>query len=85
MAARLPVVATAVGAVPELVEPGVTGLLASPGDVAALAGALASLARDPERRRAMSEAAGARAAHLGLEAMVAAYSELFERVAGGRR
>ena len=84
MAARLPVVATAVGAVPELVEPGVTGILTEPGDAAALARALASLARDPERRRAMGEAAGARAARFSAAAMIAAYAELFERAAGKR-
>jgi glycosyltransferase involved in cell wall biosynthesis len=38
-------------------EPGeVTGLLVPPGDVAALSRAIAALARDPERRRAMGRA-----------------------------
>jgi glycosyltransferase involved in cell wall biosynthesis len=85
MAAHLPVVATTVGAVPELVEPGVTGILTEPGDAAALARALASLARDPERRRAMGEAAGARAARFTATAMIAAYAELFERAARTRK
>jgi glycosyltransferase involved in cell wall biosynthesis len=84
MAARLPVAATAVGAIPELIEPGVTGILTSPGDAAALGNALASLAHDAERRRAMGEAARARAAHFGVDAMAASYSELFERAAGVR-
>jgi glycosyltransferase involved in cell wall biosynthesis len=53
MDATLPVVATAVGGVPDLIEPGVHGLLVAPQDPAALAGAIAELLRDPERRRSM--------------------------------
>lgn len=82
MAAGLPVVATAVGGVPELVEDGVTGLLAAPGNVPALADALASLAADPQRRQELAASARQRAARFSLGAMVAAYSQLFERVAG---
>ncbi len=81
MAAGLPVVATAVGGVPELVENGVFGLLSPPADTGSLALALASLATDAGRRRAMGEAARARAAAFGVEAMVAAYGDLFLRVA----
>ena len=46
MAAGLPVAATAVGGVPELVAHQATGLLVPPGDTPALADALALLARD---------------------------------------
>jgi glycosyltransferase involved in cell wall biosynthesis len=81
MAARLPVVATAVGGVPELVEEGLTGILVPPGSEEALADALASLASGSERRRAMAEAAGDRAVRFGIDAMVQGYSELFSRVA----
>ncbi len=56
MAAGRPVVATRVGGVPDLVEHGVTGLLVSPEDPAALAEATMALLTDPERRRAMGEA-----------------------------
>ena len=80
MAARLPVVATAVGGVPELVEDGVTGLLVPPGDAEALERALAALVGDAARRRAMGEAARVRASAFSVEAMVAAYSELFLRL-----
>ena len=80
MAARLPVVATAVGEVPELVATGVSGILVPPGDLEKLADALGSLAGDGERRRVMGEAAGARAAGFGVEAMIEAYADLFERV-----
>jgi glycosyltransferase involved in cell wall biosynthesis len=47
MACGRPVVATAVGATPELIEPGVHGLLVPPGDVDALTGALRRLLDDP--------------------------------------
>jgi len=82
MAARLPVVATAVGEVPELVATGVSGLLVPPGSIEKMGDALASLAHDGERRRAMGEAAGARAAAFSVEAMVQAYADLFERMRG---
>jgi len=77
MAAGLPVVATAVGGVPELVESGVTGLLAPPEDAGALTRALATLVADAGRRRAMGEAARVRACDFSVEAMVTAYGELF--------
>jgi glycosyltransferase involved in cell wall biosynthesis len=53
MAAGKPVVATRVGGVPDLVTHGVQGLLVEPGDVEGLAGAIAGLLRDPERRAVM--------------------------------
>lgn len=56
MAAARPVVATRVGGVQDLVEDGVTGLLAPPGEPGALAAAVMALLGDPERRRTMGEA-----------------------------
>jgi glycosyltransferase involved in cell wall biosynthesis len=55
MAARRPVIATAVAGTPELVRDGETGLLVPPRSPDALAGALSSLAGDPIRRRQMGE------------------------------
>jgi glycosyltransferase involved in cell wall biosynthesis len=46
-------VATAVGGIPEFVVPGETGLLVEPGNAAALADAIRSLLRDPERAKQM--------------------------------
>jgi len=56
MMAGLPVVATRVGGVPELVADGVTGFLVPPRDPDALAEALQKLIADPELRRRMGQA-----------------------------
>jgi glycosyltransferase involved in cell wall biosynthesis len=61
MLSSLPVVATRVSAVPEIVVDGETGLLADPGDADAVAAALASLLADAERRRALGSAGRERA------------------------
>ena len=56
MAARLPVIATAVGGVGELVEHGVSGLMVPPGDGAALRAAILQIMGDPALRNRMGEA-----------------------------
>jgi len=56
MAARLPIVASAVGGVPEMVEDGRNGLLVPAGDPAALSRACLALLSAPERREMMAEA-----------------------------
>jgi glycosyltransferase involved in cell wall biosynthesis len=60
MAMGTPVIATSVGGIPDLVEPGRTGLLVPPRDVDALVAAIARLAGDPWERGAMASAARAR-------------------------
>jgi glycosyltransferase involved in cell wall biosynthesis len=57
MTCGVPVVATAVNSVPEIVIPGKTGLLARPGDPASLSGALAYLLDHPAEGARMAEAA----------------------------
>lgn len=57
---RLPILSTAVSAIPEFIEDGLHGTLVAPGDPAALADALAALARDPDGRARMADAARAR-------------------------
>jgi glycosyltransferase involved in cell wall biosynthesis len=57
MAAGKPVVATAVGGVPFLVDDERTGLLAASNEAEQLAQAMVTLARDPELRRLMRQAA----------------------------
>lgn len=57
MAGGVPIVATAVGGLPEVVQDGRTGTLARPGDAGDLAARLSQLADDPvQRRRLAAEA-----------------------------
>ncbi|HUK40057.1 MAG TPA: glycosyltransferase, partial [Candidatus Acidoferrales bacterium] len=51
MAMKLPVVSTISGAIPEVVENGVSGLLVPPHDEQALAGALVRLIQEPGLRQ----------------------------------
>jgi phosphatidylinositol alpha 1,6-mannosyltransferase len=60
-ASGLPVVAPAAGGPLDLVDHGRTGYLVAPGDAAALAGAVALLAGDPQLRAAMGRAGRAKA------------------------
>jgi glycosyltransferase involved in cell wall biosynthesis len=55
LARHVPVVATAVGGVPDIVRHGDTGLLVPPGDPDALAAAVARIAADPAAAQAMAE------------------------------
>jgi glycosyltransferase involved in cell wall biosynthesis len=64
LAAARPVVATRVGGTTAVVEDGVTGFLASEGDVQALASRLRDLARDPASRTAMGRRGAERMAEL---------------------
>ncbi|HLG14443.1 MAG TPA: glycosyltransferase [Blastocatellia bacterium] len=71
MAAARPVVASAVGDLPRVIEDGVTGRLFAAGDQAALAKALAEVLSDPEGASRMGLAAREMvAANYGLGAMI---------------
>jgi len=87
MQAGIPVVATRVGGVPEVVIDGSTGLLVDPGDPAALATALRELLDDPRRCEEMGTAAERRLRdHFTAERMISSYEALYQEVAcGGRR
>jgi glycosyltransferase involved in cell wall biosynthesis len=56
---RTPVIATALGGVPEIVRPGETGLLAGTGDVATFAAAMRTLQDDPAAALTLGEGAAA--------------------------
>lgn len=61
LALAKPVVGSAVGGIPEIVDDGVHGRLVAPGDPAALAAALAEVVDDDRRRQEMGREARARA------------------------
>lgn len=82
MAARIPVVATAVGGTPELVQDEVHGLLVPPKAVPELAEAIARLAEQPELRRTLGEVGRQKVETRHTQAaMIAAYQELYLRCA----
>lgn len=61
MASALPVVGSAIGAVPDLIRDGIEGRVVEPGDIHGLADALEDLISHPARRAAMSSAVRRRA------------------------
>jgi glycosyltransferase involved in cell wall biosynthesis len=84
MSVGIPCVATAAGAVPELIEDGVSGYVAPLDDVACCTRRVLELVRDESLRRRCGEAAGARwsRSHT-LENMVAAHMALYRELVGG--
>lgn len=79
MAAGLPVAATRVGGVPELVAERKTGVLFEPGDPDAAADALAGLLEAPDRARTLGEEGRARVrSEFGRERMVSQTVALYD-------
>lgn len=82
MATGLPIVATRVGAAPDLLEDGVSALLVEPADAEALADAVRRLLDDPDLRHRLGGGARERAAEHTWERLAPVYVELLERTAG---
>jgi glycosyltransferase involved in cell wall biosynthesis len=81
-----PVVASAVGGLPDVIEDGVTGLLVPARDPEALATAVADLLADPARRAAMGERGRKlRRERYSIDATVRAVANLYERTAARAR
>jgi glycosyltransferase involved in cell wall biosynthesis len=79
MAAGLPVLATRVGSIPDMVADRGSGLLVGPGDEAAMASALTELAGDRELRAAMgAQGAQRHRDHWSAELMVEGYARVLE-------
>jgi glycosyltransferase involved in cell wall biosynthesis/SAM-dependent methyltransferase len=84
LALGVPVIASRVGALPELVQDGVTGFLCEPGDTAAFAEKIRWLAAHPDEHRHMKTAARAFAeAELDARRMFERYEEAIRDVLGG--
>lgn len=80
MSSGRPVIASAVGAVPELVVDGKTGLLCGPGDIDGLSRAILDLLEDRNRARSLGENGYARAAgEFSAEAMAKYYLGVYNR------
>ncbi len=84
MAAEVPVIATAVGAVPQMIEDGRTGLLVEPDDATALAEKIQALMNDPGLQDALRRSA---LEHIkrnySLARMCAEYRKIYEEVLNG--
>lgn len=83
MSYGLPVIATRVGGIPELVRAGLDGLIVDAGDIDALALAILSLAESPERRHTMGESAYERAVRLfSKDAVLPALRQVYDELLG---
>lgn len=80
MAAGVPVVATAVGGIPDAVADGVTGVLLPPGDPGVLADALGGVLGDSDRRVRMGAAAREAAERFSILPAVRTIEQIYERV-----
>ena len=83
MASELPVVAPAVGGIPELVDHGRTGLIYEPGNVIALADNLIMLLKNPDLRRVMGQLGRQKVcSHFTLEQMISQTERVLLEAAG---
>lgn len=79
-AAKLPVVATDIAGIPEMVTDGESGYLIPPGDVAALRDRIRTLAADPGLRTRMGEAARVGLERFDRETAAEAYRSLYREL-----
>jgi N-acetyl-alpha-D-glucosaminyl L-malate synthase BshA len=83
LACGVPVVATNVGGLPEVVREGETGVLCEVGDVDAMSSAAVSILRDADRWQSMSDrAAGDARERFSLDSIVADYEAFYEYTLG---
>lgn len=85
MAVGRPVVASAVGGLPEVVQDGVTGILVPPNDSHALLTSLEKLIDDPELRTQMGQAGRHRAANYSASVVVPQIERVYREVVAASR
>ena len=85
LAAGVPVVASSVGGLPELLEHGRSGVLVPVGDAARLAEAILALLRDSRLASVLSERGPVRARQFALDVTLEAYLSLYDEVLGRSR
>ena len=78
MATDTPLVATAVGGLPEIVRDGETGLLVAPRDPPALAHALTTLVTDRRFAKQLATAAASRFDEFRIESVASRFADLYE-------
>ena len=84
MASGLPVIATDVGGVSEIVEKGITGFLVTPNDESGLAKSIEYLLKNPDKRRDMGALGKERVSScFSMEKMVSDYENLYEEILKG--
>jgi glycosyltransferase involved in cell wall biosynthesis len=82
MSAGLPIVASRVGGIPDLVKHGENGLLVPPADAGALERAISDLLSDKARRKHMGETGKRMCRPYSVEAMVEKIDNLYSRLLG---
>lgn len=85
MACAKPVIASAIGGLPEIVVHGETGLLVPPGDDIALAEAIRELEADPDRQQSMGQAGLVRVARFRANVIVDRLENTYHELIEARR
>jgi len=82
MSAGLPIVASSVGGIPDLVTHGENGLLIPPANAGALERAISDLLSDKAKRKRMGETGKRMCGPYSVEAMVEKIDNLYSRLLG---
>ena len=80
MAAGLPIVASRVGGIPDLIKDGQNGILIPPADATALGNAISDLVKDKKKRKGMGEAGNKMCRPYSSEAMVEQIDDLYREL-----